>query len=69
MFGTGTEPVVYLSVNAFIAGMFAVGLATGVVLAVGGLFVIQVGHSHVTGQSSTTCNRAGRVWLCGIYLI
>ena len=45
VFGTGTEPVVYLSINAFIAGMFAVGLATGVVLAVGGLLCIQVRQS------------------------
>ena len=45
VFGNGTEPVVYLSINAFIAGMFAVGLATGVVLAVGGLLFIQVRQS------------------------
>ena len=41
-YGTGTEPIVLLTINKFIACMFAVGLAIGVVIAVGGLFFIQV---------------------------
>ena len=56
MFGSGDEPIVFLTINAFIAGMFAVGLAIGVVLAVGGLLIIQVRlslciGSHLTGQT------------------
>lgn len=42
VYGNGDEPEIFLTVNAFIAGMFAVGLAIGVVLAVGGLLFLQV---------------------------
>ncbi len=41
-YGDGTEPIIVLSINKFVACMFAVGLAVGVVIAVGGLFFIQV---------------------------
>jgi palmitoyltransferase len=42
-YGTGKEPLVYLGIQGFIGCMFAVGLAIGVIIAVGALFCIQVG--------------------------
>jgi palmitoyltransferase len=36
------DPVVYLGLFGFIGSMFAIGLAVGVFLAVGMLFVIQI---------------------------
>ena len=41
-YGNGDEPIVNLGMNQFVACMFAVGLAIGVIIAVGGLFYIQV---------------------------
>ena len=40
----GSAPLIYLSINQFIACMFSVGLAVGVMAAVGGLLYIQVSH-------------------------
>ena len=41
-YGTGHEPLVNLGVVALIGSMVSVGLAIGVIIAVGGLFIIQV---------------------------
>ena len=42
-----TDPLVYLSVYGFVMTMFSIGLAIGVIIAVGMLFYIQVQcHNH-----------------------
>lgn len=41
-YGSGYDPIVTLSVTMFVFSMLAVGLAVGVIIAVGGLFVIQI---------------------------
>jgi len=41
-YGTGQEPIVSLGVGGLIGAMLSIGLALGVVLAVGGLLVIQL---------------------------
>lgn len=42
MHGTGTEPMVRFSLFGLIGSMFAVGLAFGVTISVGILFIIQI---------------------------
>lgn len=46
-YGNGTEPLVNLGIHGFVACMFAVGLAIGVFIAVGALFVIQVSYNKL----------------------
>ena len=41
-YGTGKEPIVNLGLVALVGSMVCIGLALGVIIAVGGLFVIQV---------------------------
>jgi hypothetical protein len=44
-YGTGHEPLVNLGFVGLVGSMVSVGLAFGVIIAVGGLFVIQVGKT------------------------
>lgn len=46
-YGRGTEPMVYLSVWGLVVCMFVLGLAIGVVLAVGMLLYFQVTPTHL----------------------
>ena len=45
-YGTGEEPLVSLGVGGLIGAMLSIGLALGVVLAVGGLLVLQVNKDY-----------------------
>lgn len=41
--GTGREPMIYLTLTTLLLTLLAIGMAVGVVLAVGALFYLQVG--------------------------
>lgn len=42
MHGDGTEPRVFFTLYTLIGSMFAIGLAFGIILSVGVLFIVQI---------------------------
>lgn len=41
-YGNGTEPIVVFSLYTLVGSMFAIGLAFGIIVSVGILFIVQI---------------------------
>ena len=58
-YGTGEEPKIILTLTTLLVVMFALGLAIGVVLAVGALLYFQVSYIHDKYFFNCFCNGIG----------